>query len=474
MNSVPSTLRRYPDSEHPTTATTRWANARVSLTSPHVYRGLRVEGRLPADLIGTCYRSGPAIFHRFGTPVGHPFEADGAVTSERFDGNGRAHGAARIIEGAEYLQEERAGRLLYTSNSGPITRAWRGITGKAKNTGNTAIWSWQDRLFALVESGLPTELDPWDLSTLGETNISGILGTSMSAHPHRVHSRSASYNFGIHYGPRSSIELFEFPDRGAARKMGGFSLPFHTMVHDFIATRKHAVFVVGPARLRLMRVLLQIPPFEDWFAWEPERGCEIVVMDLDDPSKVRRIHLDAFWCWHLANGYDEGDDIVIDLARYSDLSSLRSLGTGTPIAPPHLNRLRIQLRSRTARMESLLAASSEFPKVHPHFEGEQHRFVWCQYGTPDEREGIARFDTATGENQVWLTDPGCYVSEPILAPRAGGNETDAWVLTRVYDLPTGEHYTAVLDARAPQLGPVAKVWHGQVLPSPFHGTWVPG
>lgn len=37
----------------------------------------------------------------------------------------------------------------------------------------TGVLEWGGRLFALHESGLPYEMDPADLSTLGETDIAG-------------------------------------------------------------------------------------------------------------------------------------------------------------------------------------------------------------------------------------------------------------------------------------------------------------
>jgi all-trans-8'-apo-beta-carotenal 15,15'-oxygenase len=39
----------------------------------------RLHGRLPADLAGTLYRNGPALFRRGGTAVNHWFDGDGLV-----------------------------------------------------------------------------------------------------------------------------------------------------------------------------------------------------------------------------------------------------------------------------------------------------------------------------------------------------------------------------------------------------------
>jgi all-trans-8'-apo-beta-carotenal 15,15'-oxygenase len=450
----------------------RWINSRKSLSESHGFRQLRVEGRLPLDLMGTCFRAGPGVFERFGIPVGHPFEADGHVTGVRFDGRGRVFGAARVVESEDYKAEEQAGCHLWGSQASVLRRLQTGLTRRTKNTGNTAVWTWKGRVFTQVESALPLEIDPDSLEVIGETNLGGVLGKTFSAHPHHVAERGATYNFGISYGVHTTIDLFELPDRGAAHRIRSFQLPWSSMVHDFMATRRHAVFVVGPAKLRLGRAIMQAPPFEEWFSWEPKLGSEIIVVDLDNPENIKRIPAEPFWCWHLANGFDDGDCVVVDLARYHDLASLRSLARGTAIQPPVLQRMTIDLRNRSVRIEARPNDNCEFPRVHPGVEGSRHRYVWGVHGTPAGREGIARFDLDSGKSQVFWTDPGGYVSEPIIAPRAGGGELDAWVLTQVFDVKADAHYIAVLDARDPDAGPVAKAWFDRVLPTPFHGTWV--
>ncbi|HMV68115.1 MAG TPA: carotenoid oxygenase family protein [Myxococcota bacterium] len=461
------------ESSHAPTFNARWTSGRRSLSCAHGYRTLRVEGRLPLDLVGTCLRSGPGQFEKFGIKIGHPFEADGHLTGVRFDGRGSAFGAARMVESDDILEERRVGRLLWGSDASVIRRLRAGLTSRTKNTGNTAVWRWGERVFTQVESALPLEIDPDTLETLGETDFGGVLGRTFSAHPHRVAERRATYNFGIRYGVRTKIDLFELPDVGAARRLQSFRLPWNSMVHDFVATRRHAVFVIGPARLRLGRAMFQAPPFDEWFAWEPKLGTEVIVVDLDDPEKIRRLATEPFWCWHLANGFDSGESIIVDLARYTDMSSFKALASGAEIAPPVLQRMTIDLPRGSVRIEARPGDCCEFPRVHPGFEGSRHRYVWGMHGTNAGREGVARFDLDSGRSDVFWADAGGFVSEPIVAPRAGGGELDAWVLAQVYDLRADAHYVAVLDARDPAAGPVAKVWFDQALPTPFHGTWLP-
>src|SRR6187397_190455 len=80
----------------------------------HGFEPLRVEGRLPRELAGALYRTGPGLFGSFGRRYAHLFEGDGAITAVRFEA-GRAEGAHRVLESAELAAERAAGRPLYGS-----------------------------------------------------------------------------------------------------------------------------------------------------------------------------------------------------------------------------------------------------------------------------------------------------------------------------------------------------------------------
>ena len=69
------------------------------LPREHGFEPLRVEGRLPADLVGTLMRNGPAAFSPGGQKVGHWFDAYGAVSAVRF-ASGQALGAVRVVRPA--------------------------------------------------------------------------------------------------------------------------------------------------------------------------------------------------------------------------------------------------------------------------------------------------------------------------------------------------------------------------------------
>ncbi len=448
---------------------------RQNLSRPHGFEPLAVEGTLPPDLRGTLYRTGPGVYERFnGRSVTHMFEADGVVSSVRLDG-ASAQGAARAVEGDGYRKETEAGRPLYTSAARWLDRAPRFYRGDIKNTGNTAMWSHQGRLFALMEAAVPIEIDPDTLATVAETNL-GCIENAFSAHPHYVASRGASFGFGATFGPRMTVDVYALPDDGPARTIQSFTAPFSTFVHDFIVTDHHLVFMVCPAPMRLLRVLMQTRGMKEWFDWQPERGTEIIAIPIDDPSRITRFTTDAFWFWHVVNAWSEGSVVRAQIPRYPNLASYYDVGENMRDEDlPALYELTIDLERKTCRSELRADLTLEFPHVHPSVRGKQHRATYGVLGWAgsDGERGIARIDEH-GEVVDHFT-PGAdhRVSEPVLVPRhRGGEEEDAYVLTLVHEATREQSYLAVLDAGALDAGPIAKAWFDQVIPETFHGAWI--
>lgn len=456
-----------------------WFRSFQDLPREHGYEPLRVEGRLPEDLRGTFYRNGPGAFSVLGTPYLHWFDGDGAVAAVHLEG-GSALGAARVIETQGLKRERAAGRALY-SGFGTTAPALRSrIGGRTKNTANTALMLWQDRLYALNEGGLPYELRAKDLETVGETNLGGVVPMMFSAHPHGVPARRAQYNFGLVFGRRSGVACFELPESGPARRLGVLRLDRPTTLHDFIATEKHLVFLIHPVAFNVPKLLLGLGSVAECLSWRPERGTEVVVAPIEDLGRARRFKVDAFYNWHFLNAFERGGEIVVDLVGYDDLASLdfgykvmRGESYDGCFGSP--SRVTIDPARETLRREPLWDGACDFPRVSPAVEGRPHRYGYVvtgargAYTIPD---ALAKLDLETGEVRVGSAGAGRYLGEGVFAPRPGGAaEDDGWLLSMVYDAREHRSGLAVFDARALEAGPVATAWYDHHIPLGFHCLW---
>ncbi|WP_193212137.1 carotenoid oxygenase family protein [Luteolibacter marinus] len=443
---------------------------RQSLARPHDFEPVRVEGRLPDSLRGTLYRNGPALFEHGGRRHRHLFEGDGAVCAIRI-GDDEVQCAHRLVE-SEGLREERAaGKPLYgTAASWPrrLAANWR---SRFKNTANTSVWRWQERMFALMERGSPTELDPRTLATIGTTTFDGLVASGFSAHPHRVRSRRADYNFGLVPGRHPRIELLEFPWQGAPRVLGSVPLESHVMLHDFIATDRHLVFFIAPVKLQLGRVLAGSADLDRIFRYDPAAGTEIVVVPIDDPGKPSRFRVEAFWQWHFAGAWESGGEIVIDFIRHPDFRSLGDLNAADLPGRGRVTRAWLDPRAKTLRQEVRWDTGCEYPRIDPRFEGGEHRQLFVTYD--GKQSLLAKVDLETGKAETWEPGTGCFPSEIVMVPRdADAAEGDGHALSLIYDEAADCSHVAVLDTARFGDGPVARIHLGHRVPMTFHGLWV--
>ena len=437
-----------------------------SLRREHGFEPLRVDGTIPADLRGTLYRVGPALFEAQGRAYQHMFEGDGAVCGVRFDG-GRALGAHRLIQSAGLLEERDAGRPLYGSVASWPRRVMNGLGMRVKNAANTNLMVWQDQLFALYEPTRPTALS-FDLDTLGETDLGGAAKVAFSAHHHHVVARRASYNFGVRYGRKSFIDLYELPDVGAARRIGSVPLRDPVMLHDFIATDRFMIFFVSPAVVRVGRALLGLNPFDQLVGWQPQRGTEVIVVPIDDPGHPTRFNVDAFYQWHFANAFERGGELFVDIVKYANLDSFGDLGDGiTQLDGGMLTRVRVDQQAGRLVHEPLDDVGSEFPRIDARFDGAENSRVWLSQGT-----SLSQHDLRGSARQVHAFTDGQYASEPVFVPRsADADEGDGWVLSLVYDGASATSHIAIIDTTRFDDEPAAKVWFDHHVPVTFHGLW---
>ena len=425
------------------------------LPREHGFEPLRVEGRLPENLQGTLYRCGPAKFSIGGEPYRHWFDADGAVAAVRI-ASGGVEGAVRSVQTRWLRAEQRADKQLYRSYA-QLGRGWRRWLTLPKNPANISVLPHGDEVLALWEAGLPIALDAQTLETKGETNLGGRIGPTFSAHPHRA--GGVTYNFGVRYGAKFSLDLY-----ADMRRFANLPLPRPTIIHDFIATPRHLVFFCPPVRLRLARLLAGIGSFDENLAWEPEHGTEVIVVPLASPEKPVRFTVDPFFQWHLVNAWEEDNKLTVDFIPYGDFTTNAWFGRApydAPSPPPASRYARAHLDPSNRRMEVevLSETSWEFPSIHPHDAGRRHEHTWMLDMSGGLPPTLCRFD---GKTRREVPLGGC----PSEAVVAGEH-----VLSLVYDGARDASYVAVIDAARPEDGAVAKLWFDHPIPFLFHGTW---
>lgn len=444
------------------------------------FEPLRVEGTIPDALRGTLVRTGPGLYELFGARVAHSFEADGALSAVRItgpSGAAAAHGALRILESEGLRAERDAGKALFGMRTSYPRRLWNGLRRVRKNTGNTALMQVRGRLFALVESSKPTEIDPETLATIGETDL-GVIDQAFSAHPHRVLARRSTVGFGLEYGPQTKLHLYELRDEGspATRKLGSIPLRRPVLLHDFAVTPTRAVFLVSPVRLGLARAILGLSSFGNLLSWHPEDGVEVIVAPLDRPEDAVRFEVDSFFQWHFAGAHDDGDDVVVDFVRHLDFGTYEGLREEGPRSLGAFVRARVDPRKRRIEVHEIWDGHCEFPKVDPRFEGRSDARYGTVFLTQEDigHRGLARLDVKTGATRIHSLPKGAFGSEVVFVPRrADAPEGDGWALSLVYESATDRSHVRIVDTARFEDAPVATLSFPTHVPMTFHGLWMP-
>jgi len=427
-------------------------------------------------------RNGPGVFERFGKPYLHWFDGDGLLTAFRF-GDGGIAGACRLID-TPHLEEERAaGRVLYGAGSTPAP-TWSGrMAGrKYKNVANTNIVDFGGDVLALFEGAIPTRIDPASLDCLGTTDFGGTIKGSFSAHPHRVAGTDHTFNFGIRYGRKNGLRVYKRSGSGPVELLCHIPLDeVRPLVHDFMVTEGHIVFLVAPVGLRIWPIMAGFKSPLSCMTWKPEEGAEVIIVSLANPEKPRRFHVDSFFQWHFANGYERsgprGTELVVDFIKRQDFRSFSQLsspdfGALDEFDPGRLTRAIIQPSKASIQFEELSDLNCELPAVSPGCAGLRHRHVWMLQQISDK---VVCCDTHTGALEVAAMPDNWAAGEPTFVPDVARtrDEKDGWIMSLAYDTTKDRSGLVIWDAQRLGDGPIASTWLDHHVPPAFHGSFLP-
>jgi all-trans-8'-apo-beta-carotenal 15,15'-oxygenase len=452
-----------------------------SLAREHGFEDLAVEGTLPADLDGTLYRNGPAIFEAQGVPYRHWFDGDGAISAVRISG-GKARGGVRVTVSKELAVERAAGRPLYTSGYTLAPAWWRRLGARAKNTSSINVLCHAGRVYALPEMDKPYEIDPETLATRGERDL-GVLKAGIQAHFRTDPDTGDIWAFALALGMKNGIDVYRLPRRGAPEHAVRVPLPAaRLMVHDYAMSASRLIFLVHPIGLRMLPALLGTAPPPDALTWEPERGSEVIVVAKAPPHEVQRFTTETFFHLHCVNAFDEAPGrLVVDLSRYPGfvlgeafmLERLRDGSAFVQLESVALERCTIDLEARELEHEVQTDGVIDFGCTAPDRQGRRHRYVYALQTEP-ERDVIVKLDLEERTRTDVALGEHVFPGEVSFAPRPNAErEDDGYLVTLAYDGDRHRSGALVLDARDPAAGVIGSAWFDQHIPPPIHGCWVP-
>ncbi len=413
---------------------------------------LPVAGAIPPELTGLYLRNGPNPKSGWSA---HWFLGDGMLHGVRLEGGKASWYRNRWVRTKTFTQG--------TSFVGPD-----GSVDRSVGVANTAVVAHARRIFALVETSLPTEVTG-ELATLGPWDFEGRLGTAMTAHPKPCPETGELHFFGYGFAP-PFLTYHRADAAGKLVQSEVIPVPGPTMIHDFAITRRRVVFMDLPVVFAPEQLAKGGFPYR----WSDDYGARLGIMPRGGTAAdVRWFEVEPCYVFHPLNAFDEGDAVVVDVVRYRELWREGA----DRFEPARLHRWRLDLAKGEVREEALDDRAVEFPRVDDRRTGLRHRFGYAVASPSNALESpstLLKYDLAGGKVETHDLGPGCVPGEGVFVPassRAG--EDEGCVLAYVYDPGRDGSELVILDAASFAGAPLARIRLPQRVPFGFHGAWVP-
>jgi len=446
---------------------------------------LPVEGQIPEWLTGTLLRNGPAKFEAGDRKLKHWF--DGYAMLHRFSfGGGHVSYANRFLQSKAYRAalngKASYGEFATDPCRSIFKRAATLFRPQITDNCNVNLTRLGDEYIAMTETPLPIAFDPDTLETLGYSfKAPGIHAT---AHPHHDPARGELVAYVTHFGLRSEYRVFAQRDRATQRRIAAKHVAEPSYMHSFALTERYAVLVAFPFVVNPLDLAIGRRSFIENYRWKPERGTQLLVFDREAGSLRGVYEAEPCFAFHHVNAFEQGGELVIDMAAYEDAGVIGALYIDTvrvseerKVRPARLLRYRVNLESGRVSEEALSDVPIELPQIdYRQCNGRPYRYVYGTGGTTSDNSEQAEFidrlvkvDVEDGVTCEWR-EPGAFPGEPVFvpSPTPDRGEDDGVLLSVVLDA-RGTSFLLVLDAAS--LGELGRARVPHHIPLGFHGQY---
>jgi carotenoid cleavage dioxygenase len=417
---------------------------------------LPVQGAIPPELTGLYVRNGA--------------NPKSGSSPHWFFGDGMLHGV-RLERGKAVWYRNRWVKTKKLEIGGEITDPALMMDREA-SAANTHVVGHAGRIFALEEGHFPYEVSG-ELETLRCESFGGKLTTAFSAHPKLCPETGELHTFG--YGFMPPYLVYHVLDaQGRLVHSAEIQVPGPTMMHDFMITRDHAIFMDLPVVFDLELAMKGETPLR----WDESYGARIGILPRrGSNADVRWFEIDPCYVFHPLNAWAEGSKVVCDVGRHE--SMWRESMNDFP--PSYLWRWTFDLATGKVSEQQLDDTSHGFPRVDDRVMGLRHRYGWAiaprsrEHDFFDSPGVLVKYDVAKGASSQHDFGPSAQPGEFVFAEaNARAGEDEGYAMGFVYDKARDASDFVILDASDIRKPPVATVALPRRVPHGFHGSWIRG
>jgi carotenoid cleavage dioxygenase-like enzyme len=343
------------------------------------------------------------------------------------------------------------------------------------------------QVMALAETPIQVAFDPQTLETAGVFQYEeNRVGQMTTVHPHIDESRREAYNVVTRYNAISHYNVHRISNTGKKERIGSVPVTQPSYMHSFGMTQNYFILAEFPLVVNPIHLLLWLKPYIENFRWQPKRGTRIWLVHRGSGEVAAQYETEAFFAFHHVNAFEQGDDVVMDIAAYEDAAIIQSYyldkikDAGSELPFGNLRRYRLPLKAGRRGVKVTYETISPVCMELPHFDyahynlRTDYRYVYAISVDEKRRQGfynqLVKVDIQTRETKIWLQED-CFPGEPIFVPQPGRKaEDDGVILSVVLDAKGGTSFLLVLNAvtfeeiaRAEIPQPVLIGYHGMYL-----------
>lgn len=443
---------------------------------------LPVQGEIPAWVNGQLLRNGPGRWKFDGSEVNHWFDGMALVHSFEIE-DGRVQYMNRFVESRAYKAFRDSGDIKFSEfASDPCRTRFQRIQSlfRPNVTDNPAInaLKFGERYIALSETPMAYEFDPKTLKTVGVAYENPDMFAT--AHPHVDGASGEMINLSCKLGPRSSQSFFRMePGSLASKRIAKLARKRPTYQHSFGLSERWIVFTEFPFSVKPAEILLSGRPFIENFKFDPDQDTRITLIDRKTGEIGGEWLAEPGFCFHHANAWEDGEDVVVDLCRFDDATIVESLaldkirtGHYPEDGTAYLHRYRLKPGAEHAEESRVSDEPIELPRInYGKNNGRAYQYVYGVGLAGDSVfDRLVKIDAQSGSSTVWQ-EHGCLAGEPVfVADPDGANEDDGVLLSLVLDGQAERSMLLVLDAR--DMSELARAEISRPVAPGFHGNFV--
>ena len=273
-------------------------------------------------------------------------------------------------------------------------------------------------------------------------------------------------------------------------EIGRFPVDYVSYIHMISNTPQYAVIVMYPVSMNVWTMAQHnMHPLET--LEQLDEPTRIYLMSLKDGSVLDGFLTDdpsMVFGTHIVNAWEEGEEVVFDLAtipwdgllHYMDLETmLKHPETESDHSEQVMKRVRLVKESKEVIVEDWPNLSQvsmmntlDFPAINEKYAGYENRYAYGWVAIDYWRQTLVKKDLEDSTNyKMWSTESH-YPGELFFIPNPAGIEEDDGVLiTIVFDGEREQSYVLLLDGRT--FTEIDRSYLPYNVPFSFHGNWFP-